>query len=313
MNNMVERGAKVWLSWANQVVENPYIARGIKMIGGILSIIFFFFIAKVVSSFVKRTMLKNTNEKNFESTSKAATLISNIVFYLMTLMAIFIGFDIMGINLGLLIWWVSFGLWLAFKELLGNMFAGIMILYTKEFKIGDIIEIKMDQVYFGRIEEISIRYTVIRTLDLRQVVIPNITLITVPIKTFSSEELVRLEALIGIHYESDVTKAIDVIVEAINSFNFVKEKSNTKAYVLNLGDSAIEIRCLFFFDPNCGMLAEVAVGEVQEKIFETFKQNNIHIPYNQTTITFENAKEQQKLQEMMQIEGEKHLDYYQEE
>ncbi|MBU0626136.1 mechanosensitive ion channel family protein [Patescibacteria group bacterium] len=53
------------------------------------------------------------------------------------------------------------------------------------------VEINADQLYFGRIEEITIRYTVIRTLDLRQVVIPNTTLISTPIKTFSAEELVR--------------------------------------------------------------------------------------------------------------------------
>ncbi|HCB51916.1 TPA: hypothetical protein DEP21_05130 [Patescibacteria group bacterium] len=57
------------------------------------------------------------------------------------------------------------------------------------------IEINADQLYFGRIEEITIRYTVIRTLDLRQVIIPNMTLISTPIKTFSSEDLVKLTAI----------------------------------------------------------------------------------------------------------------------
>jgi len=75
------------------------------------------------------------------------------------------------------------------------MIAGMMMLYTKEFKLGDIVEVYADQTYFGRIEEITIRYTIIRTLDLRQVVLPNMTLITVPIKTFSSEDLVKLTAI----------------------------------------------------------------------------------------------------------------------
>ncbi len=179
------------------------------------------------------------------------------------------------------------------------MFAGIMILYTKEFKIGDIIEIKMDQVYFGRIEEISIRYTVIRTLDLRQVVIPNITLITVPIKTFSSEELVRLDTVIGIHYKSDVTKAITLVVETINSFDFVKEKTSTKSYVLNLGDSAIELKCLFFFDPKCGIVGEAAIGAIQEKIFEVFSQHGIEIPYHQTTLSFEDQQSKEKMRQAL--------------
>lgn len=295
MNNAIQKWAETWLSWANQVVENPYVARGIKIIWWILIIIFFFMVAKIVSALVKKAMMKSSNEKNRESTQKVANLISSVVFYIMVLVAIFIGFDVMGINLGLLIGWVSFWLWLAFKELLGNMFAGIMILYTKEFKIWDIIEIKMDQVYFGRIEEISIRYTVIRTLDLRQVVIPNITLITVPIKTFSSEELVRLDTVIWIHYRTDVAKAIELVVQTINSFDFVKEKTSTKSYVLNLWDNSVELKCLFFFDPNCWIIGEAAIGAVQEKIFEVFNQNGIEIPYNQTTLTFEDGESKKNI------------------
>jgi small conductance mechanosensitive channel len=113
------------------------------------------------------------------------------------------------------------------------MFAGMMILYTKEFKMGDVIEVQSDQTYFGRIEEITIRYTVIRTLDLRQVVIPNMTMISKPIKTFSSENIVKLNTTVGIHYKSDVSKAIMVIKDAINSFNFVQNKDNTVVFVTN--------------------------------------------------------------------------------
>ncbi len=284
-------------SWANQVVENQYAAYAIKIVGGILVIILFIFVAKIVASLVKKGMMKSASETNYESTKKVATLISSIVFYLLILVALFIGFDIMGVSLWLLIWWISFWLWLAFKEFLGNMFAGIMILYTKEFKIGDIIEVKMDKDYFWRIEEISIRYTVIRTLDLRQVVIPNITLITVPVKTFSSEELVRLDTVIGIHYDADVSLAIQLIVDTINSFDFVKEKENTKAYVLNLWDNAVELKCLFFFDPKSWILGEVAIGHVQEKVFEVLKAHAISIPYNQTTLTFENEESKHKIAE----------------
>lgn len=287
-------------SWANQVVENQYLAYGIKILWWIAVIILFLLIAKIVAIVVKKAMLRGVNEKNYESTKKVANLISSVVFYVMILIAFFIGFEIMGINLWLLIGWISFWLWLAFKTLLGNMFAGIMILYTKEFKIWDIIEVQMNKNYFGRIEEISIRYTVIRTLDLRQVIIPNITLITVPVKTFSSEELVRLDTVIGIHYNSDVGKAIQLIVDTINTFDFIKEKENTKAYVLNLWDSAVELKCLFFFDPNSGILGEVAIGYVQEKIFEVFNANHISIPYNQTTLSFENQESKQKILQAIQ-------------
>ncbi|USN55470.1 MAG: mechanosensitive ion channel [Candidatus Peribacteria bacterium] len=82
------------------------------------------------------------------------------------------------------------------------MIAGILVLTNKEFKLGDIIQIDENEQYFGRIEEITIRYTVIRTFDLRKVVVPNLMLITRPIRTYDSEELVRLDFTLSIHYST---------------------------------------------------------------------------------------------------------------
>jgi small-conductance mechanosensitive channel len=126
-----------------------------------------------------------------------------------------------------------------------------MILYTKEFKLGDMIEINADQVYFGRIEEITIRYTIIRTLDLRQVILPNMTLISVPIKTFSSEPFIKLAVLQRADYDSDPNKVIEVIKNAVNSVEFVKNKQNTKVFVNEWRDSYVEYKSFFEFDPNC--------------------------------------------------------------
>jgi len=126
-----------------------------------------------------------------------------------------------------------------------------MILYTKEFKLGDLVEIQADQVYFGRIEEITIRYTVIRTLDLRQVVLPNMTLISVPIKTYSAEPVVKLTVFQRAHYDDDPTKVIEVMKNAINSIDFVKNKENTKVFVNDWLDSYVEYKSYFEFDPNC--------------------------------------------------------------
>ena len=175
------------------------------------------------------------------------------------------------------------------------MIAGIMILYTKEFRLGDIIEVQADQAYFGRIEEITIRYTIIRTLDLRQVVLPNMTLISVPIKTFSAEPIIKLTALFGVGYDSDTTKVIELVKESVNSFEFVKEKETTKVFVSNFAESWIEIKALFSFDPNCGLLSDFAIGYINEKIGKVFTTNNINMPFNTVTINFDKETDKQKL------------------
>lgn len=292
MNTAVDQ-ASTW--WEYAIIDNPIGAYIVKIIWWILLIVFLLLISKIIASLIKRSFVKHTKWVSDDGAIKIWNLISSISFYLLVLFSFFIGFEVMGFEISILIWWISLWLWLAFKDVLWNMFAGIMILYTKEFKIWDIIEVELSEHYFGRIEEITIRYTTIRTLDLRQVIIPNITLITTPIKTFSSEELVRLNTVIQVHYDSDLPKVIELLKETINELEFVRNKENTKIFVTNFGSNGIDIKCLFFFDPNEGIIWEVAIGEINERIGKVFKENNIKIPYNQTTLTFENEQDTQKM------------------
>ncbi len=256
----------------------------LKLIWAFVAFIVMIVIAKILWWIAKRAILKHSK---WEHAEKVAKLMHDIVYYIMLWFAIFVWFEILWFDIWLLLWWVSFWIWLAFKEILWNMIAGIMILYTKEFKLWDIIEVQADQNYFWRIEEITIRYTIIRTLDLRQVIIPNLKMISVPIKTFSTERIVRLHTIIGVHYNTNIENAIQIIVNTINNLNFVIEKQNTKVYVINFGESSIDLKCVFFFDPNSWIIWEYAIWLVNEAINNAFIQNNITIPYPHRTIKFE--------------------------
>lgn len=277
---------------ASNIMDNPIVQYALKIGWAIIVIILLLVISKIIANIVKKRVIRNSTPNN-PNTEKIAKLVHDVVFYLLVIFSFFIGFEIVGFNVGLIIGWISFWVGLAFKEILWNMVAWLMILYTKEFKLGDIVEINADQIYFGKIEEITIRYTIIRTLDLRQVVLPNMTLITVPIKTFSSENLVKLNITMGVHYNSDIKKTLQVITETINIFDFVQEKPATKAFVSNFKESYIETKAFFSFDPKCGIISEVAIGMINEKINENFKANNIIIPFNTLTVAFETSKDKE--------------------
>jgi len=271
-------------------MDSAIISYGIKIIGAIAVIIVLLLISKIIAGIIRRNIIKNGDPTN-KHIDKIWKLMGDISFYILVIFSFFIGFEMVGFNVGLIVWGISFWVWLAFKEILGNMVAGIMILYTKEFKLGDIVEINADQVYFGRIEEITIRYTIIRTIDLRQVVIPNTTLISVPIKTFSSEPLIKLIIPFWAHYDSDVNLVLETIKNTVNSFDFIKEKENTKTFLSDYLDSSIEFKALISIDPNCWILPEMIKGHIYERINDEFIKNNINIPYNMTTLTFETPED----------------------
>ena len=121
------------------------------------------------------------------------------------------------------------------------------------------------------------------------------TLISVPIKTFSAEPIIKLNVIFGVDYNSDIPKVLEIVLNAINSFEFVKEKTTTKVFVSNFQASYIEIKSFFSFDPNCGLLADFAVGYINEKVNDEFGKNHISVPFNTITINFDKETSKENL------------------
>lgn len=271
----------------------------LKIVWALIIVFIFIMIGKLLSNIVRRNIINHSSIENKEHSFRVANLMRDITFYVMVIFAFFVGFEMVGFNVGLILWWISFWVWLAFKEILGNMIAGMMILYTKELKLGDVIEVEADKTYFGRIEQITIRYTTIRTLDLRQVILPNMTLISAPIKTFSAEDTVKLTTEIGVHYDCDIDKAIEVVKNTINQFDFIKEKQSTKIFVVAFDDSEIVLKCIFFFDPNGWLLADYVIGYIHEAVIKAFADNDLQMAYPHVTLTFDDPVYQKSVQEIL--------------
>lgn len=108
-----------------------------------------------------------------------------------------------------------------------------MILSTKEFTMGDIIELQYakGKSCFGRIDNITLRYTVLKRLTRRRVIVPNFMMTECPIVTYTSEDLVKLETRMNLHYSEDIDHCKKVIREAIDTLDFVKEKDSTLIFI----------------------------------------------------------------------------------
>lgn len=259
----------------------------IKLIIAIIIVGVLILISKRVSKLITR-QLKAKSVVDDSYTDKVSGLVGEIVFYTMLTLALIIGFMIMDIDLWWILWGISFGIWFAFKEILWNLIAGILVLTNKEFKLGEIISVDDDKYdYFWRIEEITIRYTVIRTFDLRKVIIPNLTLITRPVRTFDSEEAVRLDTIISVHYQTDLHQATEWIREAVNAVSYVKEKESTRVSIKKFGDHGIDILIYFYFDPKAGMLIQTAKSGIHQAVYDMFLEKGIVIPYPHQVVTFD--------------------------
>lgn len=274
-----------WVSsWFQNMINSDYFRYIGKVWIAIVVFMILFFLTRYLASLASKKFYESSNIKDLNKTESLGQLIYDIVFYVLLIIDVFIAFQIVWFDLGILLGGISFGVWFAFREVLGNMIAGVMLLSVKEIKLWDIIEVWK---YFGKIEEITIRYTTIRTLDLRQVILPNMELITNPIKTYSSEELVRLDTTVPIAYNGDVDKAIEVIKQALHSMDIIQDKKKIKVFVSAWWDHAIVIKCLFYVDPNCGIPKYYIIWDVNKTIAIYFRDHGIKFPYKHIAATMD--------------------------
>ena len=264
--------------------------------------ILFVIASKVFANVVKNRVIQNTISDDDVYSQRVGTLVSSMVFYPLLLISFFIGFQIIGFDIWLLLWWISVGLWFAFREVLWNMLAGVMILLTKEIKLWDNIEIEKsaDKGYFGTIEEITLRYTVLRTIEeKRRVIIPNLDMINYPIKTYNTEDYIKMYSFVVLSYSEDIDKCIKIIKEAVNSCDLITNKSETNAVISKIWDSGwdrkntlntsnwIEIRVVFHYNPNKvpHQNPSVILWIVNQYIYKAIVDNNIQIAYPHSAIT----------------------------
>ncbi len=257
-----------------------------KLILALVVVVILVIAARWLTRFIARKIRASNVFSDDNYSKKVGGLVADIIFYSLCVFCVFIGFAIVGVDFGWILGGLSFGIGFAFKDILGNMFAGIMVLTNNDYKLGDIIVVDDgDHEYFGRIEEITIRYTVIRTFELRKVIVPNLTMITKPVKTYDAEEVIRLDFTFTIHFDSPMPESLQIIKDAINGCEVSREHQSTKVNIFELTERGIEILIYFYFDPKSGMLPQTAKGKIQEAIFKALGDHNIKIPYPHSSIT----------------------------
>ncbi len=267
------------------LLQNPFVEKLLDILAAILITAVLIMVSKWIAGFIKRRITKSIVSRHQESVDKVGTLVADLTFYGMSAFSIYIGFKSVGMDIGLLMWWLSIGIGFAFREILSNMIAGVMIFSTKEFRIGDIVAISgkvehpndQKDFLFGKIEEITMRYIVVRTFDLRRVVVPSLKFITATVKTYTSEDVVRDEVDFILDMASDIHKASDILKQAINTLPQISKPEYTDVVVVWYDTKTLKMKAIYAYDPNAGMMNHSIKSLVLAKIVDTAKGTEFKI------------------------------------
>ncbi len=259
----------------------------------------FYAIAKSIKSIVKRITRRHRHARNLGLVlGRLAEGIVLLVGSFVALSVIFPSFKAGDLIQLLGISGVAIGF--AFRDILQNFLAGILILLTEPFKIDDQIIFKD---YEGTVENIQTRATIIKTYDGRRIVIPNSELFTNSVTVNTAFENRRLEYDIGIGYGDDIDQAKELILEAIYSVNGILKDPAPDALVIDLDDSTVNIRARWWIKPPRKADAMMARDQALTAIKKKLTANGIDLPFPTQQILFHDQTEETDGDRSRQREG----------
>ncbi|MBL6729961.1 MAG: mechanosensitive ion channel family protein [Bacteroidia bacterium] len=174
----------------------------------------------------------------------------------------------------------SLAIGLALQGSLSHFAGGVVILFFKPFKVGDIIEI--DGVK-GTVQSITILYTMISTPENNTAVLPNGQVANNKVLNFTKENNRRIDLSVGIAYDQDIDKAKKVIAEALHSVPSILKDPEPFIGVLGFGDSSVNIVFRPYSKSIDYMEAYFAANEAVKKALDShqiempFPQRDVHI------------------------------------
>jgi small conductance mechanosensitive channel len=168
------------------------------------------------------------------------------------------------------------GIALAMQGVLGNVVAGLTIIFTRPFRVGDYISIVKEE---GEVLEIKLFNTTLGHADLSRVVIPNRKIVGEILHNYGKIRQVSIEVTVS--YDADVGAALEAALEVLRANRHVLGNPAPRARVVRLADSGVLINAT----PWVAVTDYVAAaGELPQALLEAFRHRAIAIPLPQREI-----------------------------
>ncbi len=214
-------------------------------------------------------------------------------------LAVIVAIESVGIDLtALAVFGGAIGLGVGFglQKIVSNLISGVILLVDKSIKPGDVIAVSGT---YGWVTALGGRYVSVITRDGVEHLIPNETLISERVENWThSNRQTRLKIDVGVHYDTDVHKAIEVCLAAANETERVIENPAPKCLLIEFGDNSINLQVRFWIGDAQNGVQNVK-SAVLLAIWEKFRAEGIEIPYPQRDLHLRSSFEQ-----MLPLTGE---------
>ena len=202
------------------------------------------------------------------------------LIFVVTLVALnSVGIDLSA--LALLSGAIGVGIGFGLQKIVGNFISGLILLSDKSVKPGDVVQLA--DVY-GFVKHMGGRCVSVVTRDQKEYLIPNEDLITQQVINWSySSRRIRIKVPVGISYNADPHKAMELLEKAALGIERVLSDPEPKCLLVGFGDNSVDLQLRFWIrDPQNGV-ANIT-SQVMLKMWDILKENEIEIPFPQRDV-----------------------------
>ena len=289
-----------------KILDNYYILKNELVSISIYSILkvivagfILFSLLNILKKLVKLSFLR---EKRYIEGGSAEALIFNlgILFNIMILMSILgITWKVILPLAGTLGIGIGFGL----QTIMNNYISGFILMFSRKLKVGDIVELPSISVstlgndasnIFGKIEDIGILSTIVKTNDGVDISIPNSEFLNSPIINFSYRDpLVRLRIPIGVAYSSDPYQVKEILLSVAEEIQRETNRENRalppiQIWFSEMGDSSLVFITAMWINIRENLSLTAIISDFYYKVWYKLKEANIEIPFPQNDVWFRN-------------------------
>ena len=256
------------------LITEYLVTYSMQIVGAILILVFGLWISQKVSNMVAALMQRH----NIDIT--LTNFISNVIKVLLIIMFLIIALGKIGISVTPFVAAIgaaSLGAGLALQGMLSNYGAGLAIIATRPFVVGDTIEVKGVS---GQVKTIELGYTILVNEEKVEITIPNKHIVGEILHNSFSYSLVKGE--IDIAYDANADLAIELIETVLNDHELVVDTPHSQVGIERFAESGVTLSYRFWVPTTKIIETKLAVNR---NVFKAIQGADIEIPFPQRIVT----------------------------
>lgn len=266
------------LEWLMMILESKWVVGTVTIsLKGILLFVFILFVSIWLSRFIRLLLEKEVFPR--VKTGRGVPGIINLILRVIIMTTgIVLALAVLGVDfnkLTILMGALGVGIGFGLQDIINNLISGLVLVFERPIQVGDTVQFGARE---GKVEEIGIRSSTIKTYDGSEVIVPNGKLISNELINLTlSDPILRIEVNLGVDYGSNPQEVIDILVMQAKLHPDVTNSPEAFAIFLGFGDFSLNFR-LYAYTTEVNSRLRIR-SELNLAIFQALDEAKIKIPY----------------------------------